>query len=62
LRERRDSATIQAPPASSRTAPATASALDSQASVPIDALKFKDYILPLVVLKRLFDVFDDEVG
>lgn len=27
---------------------------------PIDAPKFKDYILPLVFLKRLSDVFDDE--
>src|SRR5437867_10489299 len=29
---------------------------------PVDAPKFKDYILPLVFLKRLSDVFDDEVG
>jgi type I restriction enzyme M protein len=29
---------------------------------PIDAPKFKDYILPLVFLKRLSDVFDDEVN
>lgn len=28
---------------------------------PLDAPKFKDYILPLVFLKRLSDVFDDEV-
>ena len=28
---------------------------------PVDAPKFKDYILPLVFLKRLFDVFDDEI-
>src|SRR5437867_2849796 len=28
---------------------------------PIDAPKFKDYILPLIFLKRLSDVFDDEV-
>ncbi len=28
---------------------------------PIDAPKFKDYILPLVFLKRLSDVFDDEI-
>ncbi len=28
---------------------------------PIDAPKFKDYILPLVFLKRLSDVFDDEL-
>lgn len=27
---------------------------------PIDAPKFKDYILPLVFIKRLSDVFDDE--
>jgi len=27
---------------------------------PIDAPKFKDYILPLVFLKRLSDVFEDE--
>ncbi len=27
---------------------------------PVDAAKFKDYILPLVFLKRLSDVFDDE--
>ncbi len=28
---------------------------------PVDAPKFKDYILPLVFLKRLSDVFDDEI-
>lgn len=28
---------------------------------PLDAPKFKDYILPLVFMKRLSDVFDDEV-
>ncbi len=28
---------------------------------PVDAPKFKDYILPLVFLKRLSDVFDDEM-
>jgi len=28
---------------------------------PVDAPKFKDYILPLVFLRRLSDVFDDEV-
>ncbi|MEM4409666.1 MAG: N-6 DNA methylase [Candidatus Caldarchaeum sp.] len=28
---------------------------------PIDAPKFKDYILPLIFLKRLSDVFEDEV-
>lgn len=28
---------------------------------PLDAPKFKDYILPLVFLKRLSDVFDDEL-
>ncbi|WP_298490634.1 class I SAM-dependent DNA methyltransferase, partial [uncultured Chloroflexus sp.] len=28
---------------------------------PLDAPKFKDYILPLIFLKRLSDVFDDEV-
>ncbi|HLI50198.1 MAG TPA: N-6 DNA methylase [Thermomicrobiaceae bacterium] len=28
---------------------------------PIDAPKFKDYILPLVFLKRVSDVFDDEL-
>ncbi|HEX2094912.1 MAG TPA: class I SAM-dependent DNA methyltransferase [Longimicrobiaceae bacterium] len=28
---------------------------------PVDASKFKDYILPLIFLKRLSDVFDDEV-
>lgn len=27
---------------------------------PVDAPKFKDYILPLIFLKRLSDVFDDE--
>jgi type I restriction enzyme M protein len=27
----------------------------------IDAPKYKDYILPLIFLKRLSDVFDDEV-
>ena len=29
---------------------------------PVDAPKFKDYILPLVFLKRLSNVFDDEVA
>ncbi|MBP7708002.1 MAG: SAM-dependent DNA methyltransferase [Candidatus Aminicenantes bacterium] len=29
---------------------------------PIDAPKFKDYILPLIFLKRLSDVFSDEVA
>lgn len=29
---------------------------------PIDAPKYKDYILPLIFLKRLSDVFDDEVS
>ena len=29
---------------------------------PLDAPKFKDYILPLVFLKRLSDVFDDGVA
>jgi len=29
---------------------------------PLDAPKYKDYILPLVFLKRLSDVFDDEVN
>jgi type I restriction enzyme M protein len=28
---------------------------------PVDAPRFKDYILPLVFLKRLSDVFDDEL-
>lgn len=28
---------------------------------PIDAPKFKDYILPLIFLKRISDVFDGEV-
>ena len=28
---------------------------------PIDAPKFKDYILPLIFLKRLSDVFEDEI-
>jgi type I restriction enzyme M protein len=27
---------------------------------PIDAPKFKDYILPLIFLKRLSDVFEDD--
>src|SRR5438105_14225097 len=27
----------------------------------VDAPKFKDYILPLIFIKRLSDVFDDEV-
>src|SRR5438876_11793016 len=27
----------------------------------VDAPKFKDYILPLIFLKRLSDVFDDEI-
>src|SRR2546426_6814157 len=29
---------------------------------PLDAPKFKDYILPLIFLKRLSDVFDDEIS
>jgi type I restriction-modification system DNA methylase subunit len=29
---------------------------------PLDALKFKDYILPPIFLKRPSDVFDEEVG
>jgi type I restriction enzyme M protein len=29
---------------------------------PLDAPKFKDYILPLVFLKRLSDVFEDEIA
>lgn len=29
---------------------------------PLDAAKFKNYILPLVFLNRLSDVFDDEVA
>lgn len=29
---------------------------------PLDAPRFKDYILPLIFLKRLSDVFDDEVA
>ena len=28
---------------------------------PVDAAKYKDYILPLVFLKRLSDVFEDEI-
>lgn len=28
---------------------------------PVDAPKFKDYIVPLVFLKRLSDVLEDEV-
>jgi len=28
---------------------------------PVDAPKFKDYILPPIFLKRLSDVFDDEL-
>src|SRR5437588_2424038 len=28
---------------------------------PLDAPKFKDYILPLIFMKRLSDVFEDEV-
>lgn len=28
----------------------------------IDAPKFKDYILPLIFLKRLSDVYDDELA
>jgi type I restriction enzyme M protein len=28
----------------------------------IDAPKYKDYILPLIFLKRLSDVFDDEIS
>ena len=29
---------------------------------PIDAPKFKDYILPLIFMKRVSDVFEDELG
>jgi type I restriction enzyme M protein len=29
---------------------------------PLDAPKFKDYILPLIFLKRLSDIFDDEIA
>ena len=29
---------------------------------PVDAPKFKDYILPLIFLKRLSDVFEDELN
>lgn len=29
---------------------------------PIDAPKYKDYILPLIFLKRLSDVFEDELN
>lgn len=29
---------------------------------PVDAPKYKDYILPLIFLKRLSDVFDDEIN
>jgi type I restriction enzyme M protein len=29
---------------------------------PLDAPKFKDYILPIIFLKRLSDVFDDEIA
>jgi len=28
----------------------------------IDAAKYKDYILPLIFLKRLSDVFEDEIN
>jgi len=28
---------------------------------PVDAPKYKDYILPLIFLKRLSDVFEDEI-
>jgi type I restriction enzyme M protein len=29
---------------------------------PVDAPKYKDYILPLIFLKRLSDVFEDELA
>lgn len=29
---------------------------------PVDAPKYKDYILPLIFLKRVSDVYDDEIG
>lgn len=29
---------------------------------PVDAPKYKDYILPLIFLKRLSDVFEDEIA
>ena len=28
----------------------------------VDAPKFKDYILPLIFVKRISDVFEDELG
>jgi type I restriction enzyme M protein len=28
---------------------------------PVDAPKYKDFILPLIFLKRLSDVFDEEI-
>lgn len=28
---------------------------------PVDAAKFREYVLPLVFLKRLSDVFEDEL-
>jgi type I restriction enzyme M protein len=28
----------------------------------VEANKYKDYILPLIFLKRLSDVFDDEIS
>src|SRR5262249_8533045 len=58
----------------SATAPATARKLDLPALEswlwegacvirgPLDAPKFKDYILPLIFVKRLSDVFDDEIS
>lgn len=33
----------------------------SQIRGPVEAAKYKDYILPLIFIKRLSDVFDDEM-
>jgi len=33
----------------------------SQIRRPIESSKYKDYILPLIFIKRLSDVFDDEM-
>jgi len=56
--------TAQRAPARTLDLPALESWLWEAACVirgPVDAPKFKDYILPLIFLKRLSDVFADEV-
>lgn len=54
----------QAKPATPNTKPMEQMLWDAACSIrgEKDAAKFKDYLLPLLFLKRLSDVFDDEIG